>query len=98
MGNDSYLYTGVGLISVFLIASIAFIATAYQEAGINTAKITLEFEEQNMQKEFSFYTTREKLFSGGDAINFSSVQNGFGFYGGNFKCEISCKKEESKNE
>ncbi|MEK6941243.1 MAG: hypothetical protein AABW85_00070 [archaeon] len=93
MQNDNYLYTGIGLISVFIIAAFAFIAVN-PEVKENTAKIIIELQEQNHSKEFSFYTTKKQLFSENSTINFSSAQNGFSFYADDFKCEISCKKEE----
>ncbi len=94
MRNENYLYTGVGIISVFLIASVAFIGTTNPQTVGTNAKITIEFDEKNQSKQFSFYTTQEQLFSENSTINFSSAQNAVSFYAEDFRCNISCKKEE----
>ena len=94
MQNGNYIYIGIGIISVFLVATFAFIAIANPETKETSAKITIELGEQSKSKEFSFYTTQEQLFSENSTINFSPAQNGVSFYGENFRCEISCKKED----
>lgn len=98
MGDEKYLYFGLGLISIFLI--VGFVSIAYMPSispakySNQDAKITIEFYGSNDTKELSFFTSQEKLFSEKtNALNFSSVQKGVQFSSNGYKCEISCKKE-----
>jgi len=98
MGDEKYLYFGLGLISIFLI--IGVVAIAYMPSisptkySTQDAKITIELYGPNQSKEISYFTSQEKLFSENNTIlNFSSVQKGVQFSSNGYKCEISCKKE-----
>ncbi len=94
MADGKYLYFGVGIISIFLLAGIIVVFQTMPSTEDGGAKITIQLNEYNHPKEFSYYTTQEKLFSGeNQTLNFSSAQNGVEFFSNGIKCNVSCEKE-----
>ena len=89
--ESSYLYFGLGIVSVFVLAGIAIAFLPQQqniEAGSGeTSKMTLAPAAEG--ESYSAYFSEEKLFSGTtETIMFSSVENS----GEKIECDIACRK------
>ena len=95
MAIDKYLYFGVGIVSIFLIIGAISVFQTFFFPAESNAKITIQLNENNYSKEFSYYTSKEKLFSEeNQTLNFSNAQSGVEFSSNGIKCKVSCEKEK----
>lgn len=96
MKQDKYLYFGVGIISIFLLAGIIGVFQTLPSTEAGTAKITIQLNENNYSSGYEFYTTQTKLFSEeSQTLNFSPAKNGVEIMSKGINCTVSCEKEES---